>query len=512
MSTKTLFVGLGAAALLFAPLFSSASTISDLQAQIASLVAQLKTLEMQMGVSDSMSGMVNGPVGSNSYTGSVDWTNSGYTTASSSTLVPCAAFTRVLALGTQGNDVLSLQQYLKSQGYLNASATGYFGTLTAQALGQWQNKNEVVGSNGIGYGTFGPMSRSYYTQGCGNGNGGGTTTTNQQAFSADPHWGAAPLTVTFTTSDSITNSATYSVDFGDGTNASMSKGSCIGISAIVGGQGGIRCSYTVTHTYTVDGGYTAKLMKNTCPAGAQCFVGPLTVATAKVAVDSSPTQSKSLSFTASPNSGSAPLTVQFIETAPQGSMIGNMVNFGDGTTGTMASAPVCSSCNITATVWHTYAQSGTYTAMLSNISAQSSGNCACPTNLPCTCPGTSNLATATVTVTGSGTTTTSSDQRINAPGNVTLQQGWIAEVRNEGYYFTLTSLSSSTATIQVTPVGCWNWFPSDTPPQMRCMIAIMPIAPITLMVGQTALDGRSITLTQINGINATFSVSNNPSS
>jgi hypothetical protein len=99
-------------------------------------------------------------------------------------------------------------------------------------------------------------------------------------------------------------------------------------------------------------------------------------------------------------------------------------------------------------------------------------------------------------------------QQLNAPGSVSLPQGDIAEIRNKSFYFTLQSISSSSATIQITPVGCWNSFPSDTPPQMRCMIATVPIPPQTLSVGQTySAANYGITLTQISNDAATFSVS-----
>ncbi len=105
------------------------------------------------------------------------------------------------------------------------------------------------------------------------------------------------------------------------------------------------------------------------------------------------------------------------------------------------------------------------------------------------------------------TSTASNIQQLNAPGSVSLQQGGIAEIRNKSFYFTLQSLSSSLATIQITPVGCWNSFPSDTPPKIRCMIAVMPIPPQTLSVGQTySAANYSITLTQISNGTATFSV------
>ena len=109
--------------------------------------------------------------------------------------------------------------------------------------------------------------------------------------------------------------------------------------------------------------------------------------------------------------------------------------------------------------------------------------------------------------TGNSTSTASAIQQLNAPGSVSLQQDGIAEIRNKHFYFTLQDLFSSSATIQITPVGCWNSFPSYTPPQMRCMIAVFPIKPQSLYVGQTySAANYSIKLTQIgNGI-ATFLV------
>jgi hypothetical protein len=115
------------------------------------------------------------------------------------------------------------------------------------------------------------------------------------------------------------------------------------------------------------------------------------------------------------------------------------------------------------------------------------------------------LGTATVTVNSANAA--SNIQQLNASGSVSLRQGGIAEIRNESFYFTLQSLSSSSATIQITPVGCWNSFPSDTPPRVRCMIATVPIPPQTISVGQTySAANYGITLTQISNAIATFSV------
>lgn len=112
------------------------------------------------------------------------------------------------------------------------------------------------------------------------------------------------------------------------------------------------------------------------------------------------------------------------------------------------------------------------------------------------------------TGTTTATTTQSGIAQIEAPANVSLMLGGIAEVRNENMYFTLKDLTSDSATIQTMGVGCWNWFPSDPPPAVRCMIAIMPIAPQTLTVGQTYTAGTSysITLTNIATSSATFFV------
>jgi PKD repeat protein len=204
-------------------------------------------------------------------------------------------------------------------------------------------------------------------------------------------------------------------------------------------------------------------------------------------------------FSASPTSGAAPLSVQFTSSAPQGGTIGKTVNFGDGTSGNLGFVPVCSSCNALGIVSHTYVSPGVYTATLTG------GACACPAGGICNCPNMQILGTATVTANSARTVSTI--QQLNAPESISLQQGGIAEIRNENFYFTLQDLSSSSATIQITPVGCWNSFPSDPPPKVRCMIATVPIPPQTLSVGQTYRAANyGITLTQISNAIATFSV------
>jgi PKD repeat protein len=78
-------------------------------------------------------------------------------------------------------------------------------------------------------------------------------------LTATPTSGTPPLAVTFTASG-LTLPMTYSVNFGDGTTGALTQSSCIGLAAIVGGQGGIQCSGSASHTYTAAGSYTATLL------------------------------------------------------------------------------------------------------------------------------------------------------------------------------------------------------------------------------------------------------------
>src|SRR3990167_7104767 len=126
---KTKIVGLTIAALMSAgsliPMMSSAVTIDELMAQITALQAQLQTLQG----------------------------------SSVSTADKCS-FTRSLTVGSRGDDVTCLQNYLTSTGHFTYSggATGYFGSITRTAVAAWQSANGV--SPAVGY--FGSISRAKY--------------------------------------------------------------------------------------------------------------------------------------------------------------------------------------------------------------------------------------------------------------------------------------------------------------------------------------------------------------
>ncbi len=74
----------------------------------------------------------------------------------------CPSLTRTLIVGTRGEDVRQLQQFLISKGELPSGyATGYFGTFTEQGVGMWQESNRIIFSRSDpGYGIVGPKTRA----------------------------------------------------------------------------------------------------------------------------------------------------------------------------------------------------------------------------------------------------------------------------------------------------------------------------------------------------------------
>ena len=69
-------------------------------------------------------------------------------------------FSRNITLGSKGEDIRCLQQYLTREGHFNYidGATSYFGSVTRAAVISWQSKHGI--SPAAGY--FGPLSRARY--------------------------------------------------------------------------------------------------------------------------------------------------------------------------------------------------------------------------------------------------------------------------------------------------------------------------------------------------------------
>jgi hypothetical protein len=78
-------------------------------------------------------------------------------------------------------------------------------------------------------------------------------------LNATPASGHGPLAVTFHSSG-LTRTKSYIINFGDGTTGPVTQGSCLGLAPIGGGQNGIQCAGSASHTYTAAGTYTATLV------------------------------------------------------------------------------------------------------------------------------------------------------------------------------------------------------------------------------------------------------------
>lgn len=106
---------------------NKSALISQLQVQLAQLVAQLKQLQVAEGAK---------PV--------------------------CVLLNRNLSLGARGSDVTRLQNFLRMTNDFSVDSTEYYGQLTVQAVKNWQTHNGIVSSGTAettGYGAVGPRTR-----------------------------------------------------------------------------------------------------------------------------------------------------------------------------------------------------------------------------------------------------------------------------------------------------------------------------------------------------------------
>ena len=175
--------GLFLTAALIIPLFASAQSNSSLTNQIQSLMSQITSLEQQLHT------LVQTSVGS---------TTSGWGAGNSDASttppklggpgsVPCPMIARDLSIGSQGSDVSELQQMLQGQGFLTASSTGFFGSLTAAALARYQSEMGLATSTGF----FGPLTRNFL-----NGHCGGSGDGSRNGTSTPPTWPGGHATST----------------------------------------------------------------------------------------------------------------------------------------------------------------------------------------------------------------------------------------------------------------------------------------------------------------------------
>ena len=71
-------------------------------------------------------------------------------------------FSRLLSVGSKGEDVTALQTYLVQDPavYPEGLITGYFGPATRRAIGRFQEKYGIAKAGDPGYGTVGPKTRA----------------------------------------------------------------------------------------------------------------------------------------------------------------------------------------------------------------------------------------------------------------------------------------------------------------------------------------------------------------
>lgn len=229
--------GIAVAMIVAAPIFAGAVSIEDLQGQVKNLMAQIAKMQSQTT------------------------SQSGVTVSASDQAVRakpqyriCSLVARNLAQGSRGDDVSSLQEFLKGEGYLSANATGFYGSLTASAVAKWQTAEGISAA-----GSVGPLSRARISKLC----GGIVEPVNAMRFEASPASGAAPLDVTFSTwlSGFRINTISYMIDYGDGTSEAAASCNAPADACISPGLN--------THTYASNGTYVATLNQITNPCAGQ---------------------------------------------------------------------------------------------------------------------------------------------------------------------------------------------------------------------------------------------------
>lgn len=178
--------------LICAPSIASAQS-TDVQAQIAALIAQIQALQ------SAMSTLNGGGQATSVQTGPTQMPPTIGTTSSGVPIIPsCPAFTRTIQYDSRGGDVANLQVYLKAYPaiYPEGLVTGYFGVATEKAVQRWQSEHGVVSSGdrySTGFGVVGPKTASAMRAACENPASTNPGTTNP----VNPNPGVAP-TITLT--------------------------------------------------------------------------------------------------------------------------------------------------------------------------------------------------------------------------------------------------------------------------------------------------------------------------
>ncbi|OGG51962.1 hypothetical protein A3C18_02070 [Candidatus Kaiserbacteria bacterium RIFCSPHIGHO2_02_FULL_54_11b] len=269
------------------PLFASADTLSELQARIDTLLNQVAALQEQLARVQSSTPTPQACTQEAKQCPDGSFVSR---TGPNCAFAPCGPFAgppdpvppgrnrvclpilRQLTRGVSGDDVWSVQDFLRQEGVFTLEPTGYFGSVTEYALQLWQAREGIVSSgnpSSTGWGAVGPRTRLIIKNKC----------APQDGLQASPRTGVAPLTVTFTAKvpNSGGTGSTYTMDYGDGVQEVVQPlPGCDANNPLAG-----KCEdkRTIQHTYTANGSYKATLTHNTpggCTpeAAAQGCLGP----------------------------------------------------------------------------------------------------------------------------------------------------------------------------------------------------------------------------------------------
>lgn len=318
---------------------STNPNLASLETQLQALITQINTLE---GVSGGASTGISG---------APSYTSGG----------ACPQIGRVLSIGSSGNDVTSLQQFLTTSVGYTGGATGYFGSLTQAAVGKYQTANNIISygtPSTTGYGVVGPRTAAAMRLACSGGSTGSGSAGSgivSGYLQVSPVSGTAPLVTTVTAtvnSAASCSGATYTLDFGDGTQQQIipiASGNCS------------QQNQSFQHTYQYGGSYTVTLSAGGHSSTATVTVSGQGAPSTAVTAPGNPTQASG-SMTAFITSGPAPLSTTFYVSCASG--LAYDVVFGDGSD--LGSSGVSqSSCNGgLQSVAHTYTAIGSYNAQL----------------------------------------------------------------------------------------------------------------------------------------------------
>ena len=145
----------------FLPMLASADTISDLQAQIQTLLGQIKTIQDQIH-SIRQASSTNSNASTTPIFGDDHGQGGGDNRDGDKKF--CVPITRNLGVGSKGDDVKEIQKMLATDPTLyTGTTTGFFGKETAKAMARFQKKFGIASST---TGLVGPSTRQFFNKKC----------------------------------------------------------------------------------------------------------------------------------------------------------------------------------------------------------------------------------------------------------------------------------------------------------------------------------------------------------